>query len=83
MSEIGTSICSDFGIVFGRSLYFCFFFKAMAKDPKNHYQETPKQIRQKVLKFINIPEQFAPYARQKGLLDNIQIEVEHTNVETN
>ncbi len=43
----------------------------MAKDPRNHYQETPKQIRQNVLKFISIPEQFAPYAKQKGLLDKV------------
>ena len=43
----------------------------MAKDAKNHYQETPKQIRQKILKFIKIPEQFAPYAREKGLLENV------------
>ena len=46
----------------------------MSRDPKNHYQETPKQIRQKILKFVSIPEQFAPYAREKGLLDNIEID---------
>jgi hypothetical protein len=45
----------------------------MAKDPKNHYQETPKQIRQKILKFINIPEPFAPYAKEKGLLETIEV----------
>jgi hypothetical protein len=45
----------------------------MAKDPKNHYQETPKQIRQKILKFISIPEQFAVYVREKGLLNDIQL----------
>merc|ERR1719447_1888996 len=44
-------------------------FKAMARDPKNIWQETPKQIRQKVLKFVNIPEQFAVYAKKIGLLD--------------
>jgi len=46
-------------------------FKAMARDPKNIWQETPKQIRQKVLKFVNIPEQFAVYAKKSGLLDQI------------
>ena len=46
-------------------------FKAMARDPKNIWQETPKQIRQKVLKFVNIPEQFAVYAKKTGLLDQI------------
>lgn len=45
-------------------------FKAMAKDPKNIWQETPKQIKQKVLKFIQIPEQFAVYAKLRGLLDD-------------
>lgn len=50
-----------------------FQFQGMAKDPKNHYQETPKQIRQKILKFINIPEQFAPYAKEKGLLETIEV----------
>jgi len=44
-------------------------FKAMARDPKNIWQETPKQIRQKVLKFITIPEQFAVYAKERGLLE--------------
>ncbi len=39
----------------------------MAKDPKNIWQETPKQIRQKVLKFISIPEQFNPYAEERGI----------------
>ena len=43
----------------------------MARDPKNIWQETPKQIRQKVLKFVNIPEQFAVYAKKTGLLDQI------------
>ena len=43
-------------------------FKAMARDPKNVWQETPKQIRQKLLKFISIPEQFNDYASERGLL---------------
>ena len=40
----------------------------MAKDPKNVWQETPKQIRQKLLKFISIPEQFNEYAKERGFL---------------
>ena len=40
----------------------------MARDRKNIYQETPKQIRQKVVKFQNIPQQFAVYAKERGLL---------------
>ena len=42
----------------------------MAKDKKNIWQETPKQIRQKVLKFVSIPEQFAAYAKERGLLES-------------
>ena len=49
-------------------------FKAMARDAKNIWQETPKQIRQKVLKFVSIPEQFAVYAKKNGLLDDINTE---------
>ena len=41
----------------------------MAKDRKNIWQETPKQIRQKVMKFVSIPEQFATYAKERGLLE--------------
>lgn len=51
-------------------------FQAMAKDRKNVWQETPKQIRQKVMKFVSIPEHFATYAKDRGLL-----ELEMTNVE--
>lgn len=41
----------------------------MARDPKNVYQLTPKQIRQKVVKFVSIPEQFAPEAKKRGILE--------------
>ena len=49
--------------------FFVFIFQSMARDPKNIWQETPKQIRQKVLKFITIHEQFAVYAKERGLLE--------------
>ena len=42
----------------------------MAKDKKNIWQETPKQIRQKGLKFVSIPEHFAVYAKERGLLED-------------
>merc|ERR1712029_1276803 len=44
-------------------------YKAMARDRRNEWQETPKQIKQKIVKFRSIPEQFAKYARENGLLD--------------
>jgi ubiquinone biosynthesis protein COQ9 len=33
----------------------------MARDPKNYYQETWRQIRNKIKKFKNIPEQYSKY----------------------
>jgi hypothetical protein len=31
------------------------------------------QIRQKILKFVSIPEQFAVYAKERGLLDDVTL----------
>ncbi|XP_017303721.1 nucleolar protein 16-like isoform X2 [Diaphorina citri] len=42
-------------------------YKAMAKDPKNYYQETWKQIRAKIKTFKGIPEQYNEYLKRKGL----------------
>ena len=42
----------------------------MARDPDNIFQLTENKIRQKVTKFINVPEQFEPFARERGLLDD-------------
>ena len=53
------------------SLRFVNYFKfsqAMAKDKKNIWQETPNQLRQKVTKFISIPEHFAEYCKPRGML---------------
>ncbi|KAK2173769.1 hypothetical protein NP493_850g01034 [Ridgeia piscesae] len=36
-------------------------YKAMAKDLKNYYQDTPKQIRSKIRTFMSIPEQYNEY----------------------
>jgi hypothetical protein len=44
-------------------------FKAMARDPRNHYQETPKAIESKVSRFIRIPEHYAVYCKERGLLN--------------
>jgi hypothetical protein len=46
-------------------------YKAMARDPRNHYQETPKAIESKVRRFIRIPEHYAVYCKQRGLLDTV------------
>merc|ERR1712066_402083 len=43
-------------------------YKAMARDPRNHFQETPAKLRGMIRKFINIPEHYAPYCRERGLL---------------
>jgi len=44
-------------------------YKAMARDRRNEWQETPKQIKQKIVKFRSIPQQFAKYAKENGLLE--------------
>merc|ERR1711934_923177 len=41
---------------------------AMARDPKNHYQETAAKLRGMVRKFISIPEHYAVYCKQRGLI---------------
>jgi hypothetical protein len=37
-------------------IYFCSYLQAMARDPKNHYQETARQIRRKVEKYRKLQE---------------------------
>lgn len=44
-------------------------FKAMALDKKNYYQETWKQLRQKIKRFKAIPEQFNKYVNENGPYD--------------
>ena len=43
----------------------------MAKDDKNYYQDTPKQIRKKIQTFKSIPSQYNAYlkAKEEGTLD--------------
>merc|ERR1719495_1040517 len=43
-------------------------YKAMSRDPKNHYQETAAKFKGMVNKFISIPEHYAPYCKERGLL---------------
>ena len=43
-------------------------YKAMARDPKNHYQETPNKLKGMISKFISIPEQYAVYCKDVGLI---------------
>lgn len=40
-------------------------YKKMARDDKNYYQETPKQIRRKIRTFMNIPDQYKAYLKSK------------------
>lgn len=39
----------------------------MVRDEKNYDQETWKQLRAKVRKFISIPEQFEPFLKERNL----------------
>ena len=54
-------------------------YKAMARDPRNHYQETPAKLKGMIRKFISIPEHYAPYCRDRGLLraENSEEREEH------
>lgn len=44
-------------------------YKAMVRDKRNHYQETWKQIRAKIRVFMGVPEHYAKYLEDRGLLD--------------
>uniref|UniRef100_A0A182KHM3 Nucleolar protein 16 n=1 Tax=Anopheles christyi TaxID=43041 RepID=A0A182KHM3_9DIPT len=46
-----------------------FNYQAMVRDPRNYEQDTWRQFRSKVRKFLRIPEQCTPYLEQKGWLD--------------
>ncbi|XP_023945691.1 nucleolar protein 16 [Bicyclus anynana] len=51
-------------------------YKAMVKDRKNYYQETWKQLRAKIKKFMGIPKQYSEYLKTRGLLDKEEDEEE-------
>merc|ERR1712133_57485 len=42
--------------------------EGMARDPKNHYQETPAKLRGMVRKFISIPKHYVVYCKERGLI---------------
>lgn len=41
-------------------------YKAMARDRRNYYQDTPKQIKRKINSFKTTPHQYAAYIKLKG-----------------
>lgn len=43
-------------------------YEAMAKDHTNYYQETPKQLKKQIERLKNIPQQWIPYLRSRGLV---------------
>ncbi|XP_013785727.1 nucleolar protein 16-like [Limulus polyphemus] len=45
-------------------------YKAMARDPRNYYQETPKTIFRRIQRFKNISPQWNGYLRAKELKTN-------------
>lgn len=51
-------------------------YKGMARDKKNYYQETWKQLRAKVKTFMGIPKQYGAYLEAKGLLGKEENEEE-------
>ena len=58
-----------------------FNFKAMSRDPNNHYQETPRNLQHKVRKFMSIPDHYVPYCRERGLLESVQLKnAEQTDI---
>lgn len=42
----------------------------MEKDSKNYNQETWRQLRAKVKKFLSIPQQCTEFLKEQGILDN-------------
>lgn len=51
----------------------------MARDRRNYYQETWKQLRGKIKKFMKMPKEYGKYIESRGLLDNILDENEIKN----
>merc|ERR1719285_598142 len=44
-------------------------WSAMARDPKNHYQETAAKLKGMVNKFVSIPEHYVVYCKERGLIE--------------
>ncbi|XP_077992680.1 nucleolar protein 16-like [Glandiceps talaboti] len=41
-------------------------YKAMARDEKNYYQDTPKQIKRRINTFKSVPEHYKKYLEEKA-----------------
>ncbi|XP_013191156.2 nucleolar protein 16 [Amyelois transitella] len=50
-------------------------YKAMERDKKNYYQETWKQLRQKIKTFMGIPKQYGEYLQSRGKLEEDEEEL--------
>ena len=57
-------------------------YKAMSRDPRNHYQETPAKLRGMITKFISIPEHYAPYCKERGLLKKSDADDEEEDIDS-
>jgi len=49
-----------------------YILQAMARDPKNYFQETWRQIRNKIKKLKNIPEQYGKYMESRKKQNSVQ-----------
>ena len=59
--------------MFVNNMFVFSVFQAMARDPKNYYQDTPKQIKRKIALFKQMPEQYNKYLEDKKQKEDNQM----------